>query len=721
MEQMLTMMIVDDRSIDRAILRGIFLSEYNIVEAGDGDEALKLLRSGVHVDIILLDIFMPKMNGFDFLRTIKKEVAFKDIAVVVNSEELDEENEVEALELGADDFITKPYNQRIVRKRISNVVNKVIYTQFKMSHQIDELKFVTQRDILTGLYNRESFYKEAREFIIKSSEKCIIAVWNVDRFKVVNELFGSRLGDQVLRNIAHQLIDLLKDKGICTRTEADSFVFCTTKEYLETLMPKIDRILTGQDHRSPIDYTLQLHMGIYEVNDPDMPVYLMCDRADMALQTIKDSYLVRSAYYSEKLKEDILNEQELVIEMEQALAKREFFVVFQPIVETKTGRTSSAEALIRWKHPVKGTINPGIFVPLCEKNGFIAILDLFVCEEVCKFQREQLNKGVKIVPISINISRINFYRTEFSAKIKELLDRYELEPSAIKLEITEGAYQDNPKYMAEAIKDFKESSFQILMDDFGSGYSSLNMLKDFNVDILKIDMKFIDDLETSERADNILYSIIQMARALNMGTVAEGVETRAQYELLASMGCDCIQGYYFSKPITKEEFTARLEFERERNYVPELPDVRRTILIVDDQKIDRQIITHMMKDEYHVLEATNGEEAFELLKNNFKSISLIIADIHMPKMNGLALLEKMAEYLYLKEIPVIMITSSGEKECEEQALTRGALEIITKPYDSSLVRKRIGNVLKLSESGNMMRQIQRLRDQNTELPTGRTL
>ena len=710
MEQMLTMMIVDDRSIDRAILRGIFLSEYNIVEADDGDEALKLLKSGVHVDIILLDIFMPKMNGFDFLRAIKKEEAFKDIAVVVNTESDDEDNEVEALELGADDFITKPYNQRIVRKRISNVVNKVIFTQVKMSYQTDTLRFVTQRDVLTGLYNRESFYKEAREFISGADSTCVIAVWNVDRFKVVNELFGSRLGDQVLRNIAHELVDLLKNNGICTRTEADSFVFCTTRKYLEEIMPKIDRVLTGQDHRSPIDYTLQLHMGIYEVIDPDMPVYLMCDRADMALQTIKDSYLVRSAYYSEKLKEDILNEQELVIEMEQALNNKQFFVVFQPIVDTKTGLTVSAEALIRWKHPIKGIINPGIFVPLCEKNGFIAVLDLYVCEEVCKFQREQLDKGVRIVPISINISRINFYRTEFSVKIREMLDCYKLEPACIKLEITEGAYQDNPKYMAQAIKDFKASSFQILMDDFGSGYSSINMLKDFNVDILKIDMKFIDDLETSERADNILYSIIQMARALNMGTVAEGVETKAQYELLASMGCDCIQGYYFSKPVSKEEFTARLEFERERNCVPELPDVRRTILIVDDQQIDRKIISHMMQEEYHVLEATNGEEAFELLKNNFNSISLIIADIHMPKMNGLMLLEKKAEYLYLKEIPVIMITSSGERECEEQALERGALEIITKPYDSSLVRKRISNVLKLSETGNMMRQIQRLHE-----------
>lgn len=711
MNEMLTMMIVDDRSIDRSILRGIFISDYNIVEASDGDEALKLLRGGINVDIILLDIFMPKMNGFDFLRTVRKDPTFKDIVIVVNSGEHDEDNEVEALELGADDFINKPYNQRLVRKRIANVVNKVIVNRGKAEGKAAELKFVAERDVLTGLYNRETFYEKAREFIDSHEELSVICIWNVDRFKVVNELFGSRLGDQVLRNVAHHLIKVLKDDGTCTRVEADKFYFVTTKKKLLELSPDIDNVLFGKEQWSPIDYTLQLHMGIYEVTEREMPVYLMCDRATMALNTIKDSYIKRVAYYSDDLKKAILNEQELVIEMEVALNKRQFFVVFQPIVETRTGRTVSAEALVRWNHPVKGLINPGVFVPVFEKNGFISILDLYVCEEVCRFIRQQLDKGVKVVPISINVSRINFYRPEFLERISEILKEYKLDSSYIKLEITEGAYSDNPKFMAEAIKGFKNSAFEVLMDDFGSGYSSLNMLKDFNVDTLKIDMKFISDLETSERADNILYSILQMAKALNMGTVAEGVETKAQYELLASMGCDLIQGYYFSKPMTEEDLSARITFEEGKEFSHDLPDVRRTILVVDDQKVDRQIIKHMMMQDFNVLEAADGEEAKEILKNSFNKISLVIADIHMPKMNGLDLLKYMSEYIYLKDIPVIMVTAYGERENEEAALSNGALEIITKPYDTNLVRKRIGNVLKLSETEMLKRQIKRIRDE----------
>lgn len=711
MNEMLTMMIVDDRSMDRSILRGIFISDYNIVEASDGDEALKLLRGGINVDIILLDIFMPKMNGFDFLRTVRKDPAFKDIVIVVNSGEHDEDNEVEALELGADDFINKPYNQRLVRKRIANVVNKVIVNRGKAEGKAAELKFIAERDVLTGLYNRETFYEKAREFIDSHEELSVICIWNVDRFKVVNELFGSRLGDQVLRNVAHHLIKVLKDDGTCTRVEADKFYFVTTKKKLLELRPDIENVLFGKEQWSPIDYTLQLHMGIYEVTEREMPVYLMCDRATMALNTIKDSYIKRFAYYSDDLKKAILNEQELVIEMEVALNKRQFFVVFQPIVETRTGRTVSAEALVRWNHPVKGLINPGVFVPVFEKNGFISILDLYVCEEVCRFIRQQLDKGVKVVPISINVSRINFYRPEFLERISEILKEYKLDSSYIKLEITEGAYSDNPKFMAEAIKGFKNSAFEVLMDDFGSGYSSLNMLKDFNVDTLKIDMKFISDLETSERADNILYSILQMAKALNMGTVAEGVETKAQYELLASMGCDLIQGYYFSKPMTEEDLSARLTFEEGKEFSHDLPDVRRTILVVDDQNVDRQIIKHMMMQDFNVLEAADGEEAKEILKNSFNKISLVIADIHMPKMNGLDLLKYMSEYIYLKDIPVIMVTAYGERENEEAALSNGALEIITKPYDTNLVRKRIGNVLKLSEAEMLKRQIKRIRDE----------
>ncbi len=702
MNDMLTMLIVDDQPVDRTILKKIFENDFNVIEAENGRVALAMLQKGIDTDLVLLDLMMPEMDGFDFLNAMREDERFSDIPIIVNTEKHDPDNEERALALGAEDFISKPFDQRIVRHRVNKVIQNRIYTSGIAIQSLQELRYRSERDILTGLYNRESFYLRSREFLKEHDDNCIIGVWDLDRFKVVNELFGANKGDQVLSNLSREMRHFFGYEGICARFEGDQFYFCTTKEYFEKIDRDIEAFLAGEWSWSPIEYTLQLHMGLFEVTEDNrnMSLSLMCDHASLALQLIKENYITRSRYFSEDMKEAIINEQELVTEMEKALRDREFYVLLQPIVDTMTGRTISAEALIRWKHPVKGTISPGLFIPTFEKNGFIARLDLYVCEEVCRFQAKLKQANLPIVPISVNISRINFYKPEFGKQIREMIARYGISPELIKLEITEGAYEDNPKYMIDAIKDFKDSSFQILMDDFGSGYSSLNMLKDFNVDILKIDMKFINDLETSVRADNILFSILQMAKALNMETVAEGVETAAQYELLASMGCDSIQGYFFSKPIEMEDFKDRLLLETDVDFSIELPDVRRTILIVDDQPIDRQIIKTMLSDQYHILEADNGEAALDMLKMHFKDISLVISDIHMPKINGLELLENMSNAIFLKDIPVIMVTAHGERENEELALSRGALEIITKPYDAALARKRIENILKISEVEN---------------------
>lgn len=713
MDKQLTMLIVDDEAINRSILRGIFENDYELSEAENGEEALKILRSIGRVDIILLDIVMPVMNGLAFLEAIKNDPELNEIAVIVNTQYQDAENEIRALELGAEDFISKPYNPRVVRQRVDNVIKRCVYSKYVVERTMEQLSYRAQYDVLTGLYNRETFYENAYEFIWnKGNEQCVVCIWNIDRFKVVNELFGSRKGDLVLCSLARRLRRLMGEEGICTRAEADRFLFVTTKRYFDSVLPEIEQMLAGQSDWNPIDYTLQMHMGVYVVEDPKMAIGLMCDRADMALQMVKGNYIKRYSYYSEELKNTLLNEQELTNEMESALRSNQFVVLLQPIVETSTGKTISAEALIRWNHPTKGMINPGIFLPLFEKNGFISMMDLFVCEQVCKFQRNQIDQGLPAVPISVNISRINFYKPEFGQQIRKMTTDYDINPKLIKLEITEGAYEDNPEYMMEAIKDFQASSFKILMDDFGSGYSSLNMLKDFNVDILKIDMKFVNDLETSERANNILFSILQMAKALKMETVAEGVETKAQYELLASMGCDSIQGYFFSRPISQNDFRNRLNDEKDMEFTPYTLEYDRIVLVVDDQRVHREIIRKMIGEGYHVMEATDGEEALDILKKHFSNISLVIADIRMPKMGGLELKAKMNDMIFLRDIPTIMVTAYGERENEEEALSLGALEIITKPYDAKLVRKRIENILKISETEEKVRQLQSLRGQD---------
>ncbi len=708
MDVTLTMLIVDDEQVNRSILRNIFEKEYHILEAKDGVEALEVLERNHTIDVILLDLFMPRMNGFDLLKIIKEKIEYKHIAVIVNTQYGELDNELKALEYGADDFICKPYDSRVVKQRVTNIVKRSIYYRREVEDTVRLLKDDTYKDSLTGLLNRGEFYKQAQRFIQFEEEECVIAIWNIDRFKIVNELYGSTNGDAVLIALAKELFSVVGRLGIACRMEADKFLFCTTKRFFEENLPKMEEILAGKGDWNPLDYVVQLHMGVYLVEDTNMPVGSMCDRADMALQMIKQSYITRYNFYSEDLKLAILGEQELVSDMEIALKEKQFLVLLQPIVDTFSARTISAEALIRWKHPVKGMISPGFFIPLFEKNGFISKLDLFVCEEVCRFQKHRIEEGKDTVPISVNISRVNFYKPEFFKEILKITGKYGIDNSLIKIEITEGAYEEKPKEMIEAIKEFKKNSFKVLMDDFGSGYSSLNTLKDFNVDILKIDMKFVNDIETSERASNILFSIFQMAQALNMGTIAEGVETQAQFELLAGMGCDSIQGYLFSKPITQQEFEERLEREEVREEATYAVDNRRTVLVVDDQPIERQIIKKLIGDKYVVREACNGKEALDILKRNFEAISLVVADIRMPEMGGLELISCMNEAIYLREIPVIIVTAYGERENEEEALNRGALEIITKPYDGKLVRKRIENILKISETEAKIRQLQNI-------------
>lgn len=842
MKNRLTILIVDDMIVNRLILKGIIENDYNVLESESGVRALELLEQGEKIDIILLDLIMPEMSGIEFLHIIKQDERYRNIPVIVNTQAGERENEVKALEVGADDFLVKPYHPEIVKRRIANIADKYIYqrddmertiadtterletlidtvpggigifeigekiitnyvndglcamlgytkeefeengedfleyvyepdravllgvfekdreiseilhckiclvkkdgdmvwtgisakrlkdemnrkiydvvfmdlteeveTELLLKASMEELKFRAERDTLTRLYNRETFYAETEKMLQQNPDKnYVIGHWNIDRFKVVNELFGSRTGDRILCDMADMIRSQIKGVGTYGRLEADHFVTCVPEEDLEESLMFIEEILSGAKEWNPLNYPVLLHVGLYRVEDRNISVALMCDRADMALQMIKDNHLKRWNYYNATLKESILNEQKLVNDMENALKEHQFVVYYQPIVDVETQKTISAEALVRWQHPENGMISPGLFIPLFEKNGFIAKLDMYVCEEVCRHQASQIAAGNKIVPVSVNLSRINFYNPNLCVEIEELVDKYGISPEVIKLEITESAYKDNPQDLLKAINAFQQRGFMVLMDDFGSGYSSLNMLKDFKVDILKIDMKFMDNLETSERAGNILFTIIQLAKSLNMETVAEGVETKNQFEMLAEMGCGCIQGYYFSKPVPEAEFVERLKLEQKQENAERIREKFQTVLVVDDEEINRIIIKKILGDRYNVYEAANGREAMDILKSHFKEIKLVITDICMPEMDGLEMLERMGRVTFLKNMPVLVVTAYGEKENERKALELGALDVIDKPFDSVIFRKRIENLLKISEKENIGHKVRSL-------------
>ena len=345
--------------------------------------------------------------------------------------------------------------------------------------------------------------------------------------------------------------------SISCRADADHFVLCVPAEELE-----IEQIIRDLDERIQalhISHNILFFAGIYPVDNINLPIDQMCDRAGMALRRIKGSYLTRYAYYDAKMRDQMIEELLISGNLEVALLEHQFTIFLQPIFDPNKNTVVSAEALVRWFHPVHGMVSPGKFIPVCERNGFIVRLDRFVWEETCRLQRKRLDEGKPVVPISVNLSRLNFYSLDLPDFLATLLEKYELEPWMLKLEVTESAYTDNQLQLLDMISTFKSLGFSVLMDDFGSGYSSLNMLKDMPLDTIKVDMAFIRELEKSKRVAVILKFIVELAEELGMSVVVEGVETKTQADYVASLGEVAIQGYYFSRPLPISDYEKLLD------------------------------------------------------------------------------------------------------------------------------------------------------------------
>lgn len=414
--------------------------------------------------------------------------------------------------------------------------------------------YTVEYDSLTGLYNREAFYKHVRETLNENpEEKFLLIRFDIDRFKAYNDVYGAQAGDRLLASAGKSARSKAwSDLTVFGRLEADHIVAIIPEREFDLAEWSTGHCEWLEDVTE--GYHLTSSVGIFVIKDPSVEVALMCDRALLALRTVKESYAQKVAWYDESLRESLMNEQALADDMEQALREEQFVVFFQPIIDYDNRALIGAEALVRWLHPSRGLIPPGEFIPIFEKNGFILKLDAFVWEKSCQHLRRWMNEGKKSVPISVNVSRCDLYDPQLCERFKELLNKYDLPYTLLKLEITESAYMDDPDQLISAVNQLRSVGFIVEMDDFGTGYSSLNMLKDMPVDILKLDTRFISESESDVRASTILSSIIRMARQLGLSIIAEGVETKAQAESLKELQCTNMQGYYFGRPMPVSDF-----------------------------------------------------------------------------------------------------------------------------------------------------------------------
>lgn len=411
----------------------------------------------------------------------------------------------------------------------------------------------TQLDEVTGLYNRTYFYEMAKEMLDNAQEEMCIVVMDICHFKIVNELYGIHAGDTLLQEIAVYFKEFeAKHPMITARFMADHYYICMPKRVFEEgILPKSFKTsLEGVD--------VHVVYGVFWVDkNEETPINVMCDRAGLAVHGKSFAYTEYIHFYDHKEHKQLMLEQELEKEMEKALKERQFYIVIQPKYDPNTESIVGGETLVRWQHPIKGFMSPGDFIPIFEKNGFIIQLDYFVWEETCRLISKRKKEGKKNVPISVNVSRAHFYGCELMNKLQKLVTKYELDTKDLELEITESLCGEGADEIYSKIHELREHGFKIAMDDFGSGYSSLNMLKEMHLDILKMDLKFLEG--DGEKSHLILKSLIEMAQAMELKVVVEGVEELEQVEFLSQFKGCILQGYYYSRPIKIEEFEEKLE------------------------------------------------------------------------------------------------------------------------------------------------------------------
>ena len=545
-----TILIIDDSELNRDILKDLLSDDYNILEAENGKIGLDILQEEHSIiSLILLDVTMPVMNGYEFLEEMKKNPVSEMIPVIVMTGLNDQGQEAKCLQMGASDFITKPYNADVVMSRVNSMI--------RLRESVATLAQV-EFDELTGLYTKEAFCHYADMLLSQYPEKkyaCLVS--DIEDFRSINEHYGTKMADELLVYLADYLKGAEKDDVLVGRLVGDQFVALLEMDVCDQYMPILEEntqaLKNGMGH-----IIFNLKYGLYENVDHQLSMTSICDRAILALRTVKHQFGKILGRYTLEIQEKENVIRQIESSMQTAFYQNQFKVYYQPKHNALTGELIGAEALIRWIHPEFGFMSPGDFIPLFEKNGFISWADYYVWKNTCQNIKKWKEKGLSVVPVSVNASRLDFNHDEFMRLIQNCLEENGISSDMMHIEVTESVFAENIDVIVQTLNQCRELGIKIELDDFGSGYSSLNALSDLPVDIVKLDMSFMRQIQNPKKT-SILSGCINLCKALRLETIVEGVETVEQLDIVRRFGADAIQGYYFSKPLPEEEFEEYLK------------------------------------------------------------------------------------------------------------------------------------------------------------------
>ena len=534
-------LIADQRAGNRAALSRVLEADYDLLIAETGKDALRtLMDQKESISLVLLDLSLSDIRGTDVLKQIKQDPMLMRVPVIALSD--DRDAEAESLNSGAMDFIARPFPEPdIVLARVRRTI--------ELSEDRDIIRS-TERDQLTGLYNKEYFYNYAVQYDNYHADLEMDAmVVNINHFHMINDRYGKAFGDDVLRRIGGKIRSTVSDRGgIVCRRDGDTFlVYCPHMPDCETILRNASQ---GMDSR------VRLRMGVYPNADKSIDIERRFDRAKLASDTVRNSFTKTVAYYDETLHQSEIYAEQLLDDFPKAIAEHQFLVYYQPKfdIRAEKPRLNSSEALVRWNHPRLGMVSPGQFIPLFESNGLIRQLDSYVWRQVAKQMRDWKDRLGVCMPVSVNVSRVDMFDADLLDHIQGLLDEFGLSPDEFLLEITESAYTQDSDQIIKTVHAMREAGFHIEIDDFGSGYSSLNMIATLPMDALKLDMNFLHNAFRERKNTRMLDAVIDIACSLEVPTIAEGVETAEQMFALKAMGCDIVQGFLFSRPVPPEEF-----------------------------------------------------------------------------------------------------------------------------------------------------------------------
>ena len=542
-----SILVADAKAADRKILSEILSQQYDVIQTENGSEALAILRSRKgQISLLLLDLLLPEIDGYAVMESMIKDGELAKIPVIALTSE--KSAEVKSLQLAAVDFLTKPFDTpEVILARVRHSI--ALNEQTKLIQS-------TERDLLTHLYTKEYFFEYAKQLQERNPNTTMdsLAI-NLTNFHLINEIYGRNFGNIILQTIAADITQLAEEsEGIGCRYNADGFFLYMAHHW--NYEKPLERI---QFHLSELLKETEIHvrMGICQGTFRSISIEQSFDRALYACNSLRENFTSAFAVYDEKMHEEEVRKARILSDFADAVEKRQFSVLYQPKynIHGEFPVLSSLEALVSWSHPEFGKMRPDTFIPQFEKNGLIQKMDKYVWKEAACQMRKWKELHGTTIPVSVNVSRVDLHDPKIVDYLLQITKENDIDPSQFLLEITESAYIDDNNILVETVKKLREAGFKVEMDDFGSGYSSLNMLATLPIDAIKIDIGFIRKIIYDKKTMYLVNVIIGIAKEFGIPCIAEGVETKEQLDLLKNAGGEIVQGYYFSKPISPEEIS----------------------------------------------------------------------------------------------------------------------------------------------------------------------